>query len=891
MHKTIAHLLRPIATLALAVALAAPVALSAPAEAQLGRALPSPVSAAQLEGMLRDAGLPETTKDAALPLHEVYFKRFREFEDREIDPTLSKPRDSPFDLAASVDDARKEADLRRRAFQRAAQLDGQFVDELAAILTNRESWKMERVRAALSRRRSAAAAPSFGFGGRIFEYSLRSAPVLATVDEEAMTITNVALETYERELTRQLERYAEATFERIVRAAELRAEMGVKPAPEFPGGAVAGGDAGAADVGGGDVGGGDVGAQSASADEWFRQMQEVQKRAGEDVAKITARIRLLHREGLEQVMPYLRPNQARALRDHMIGALYPNLRAKSEFDAVFTTALAMRDKGELDKSRWQAVEAIADSNEAATRPIALDLMRSFDERAKDDSGGIMIVIGGEDSAMGEVGERIERLRKDLAALDATNAATLRASLGLPDAAPQTAREVERQGIAIGGPGGAEFAFSAQAVMVGVGGDGEMVVLSGDDMADGGMVFGSIGGGGGGRVPRPMTGDELDALAARAGFDKESRAMFDEVAARCTEARNAAEKELKPAAPQFEGMDGEGMSVTIGLAGEDGAILQAGDNGKLIEAIDTLEEKMFDELKAVAAADRAAEVEAARRARARVRMLPGETGAQAVDLVAIATQAQLAEAARARIAADLGAWDEGSVDAIRSMRRELKALESERDGILEQAMTEVIEDDGKGGRSVSRTMSVSGDLSDRLSQLETRIAATRTRVSDGNRRALDTMVAALDGDESSQRALRRGFLRAANPSVYRNARDLEPFFAKATALEGVTDAGKAAIAAMRAEWIEARESRCEDYVTEQDRAKEKVGDDPAAGMQQMQARMRERKKLREDLEQLEATIFRRLQEAVTTEVGAEKAKDIGELPARKRPQMPTIQFGG
>ena len=159
MHKTIAHLLRPIATLALAVALAAPVALSAPAEAQLGRALPSPVSAAQLEGMLRDAGLPETTKDAALPLHEVYFKRFREFEDREIDPTLSKPRDSPFDLAASVDDARKEADLRRRAFQRAAQLDGQFVDELAAILTNRESWKMERVRAALSRRRSAAAWP------------------------------------------------------------------------------------------------------------------------------------------------------------------------------------------------------------------------------------------------------------------------------------------------------------------------------------------------------------------------------------------------------------------------------------------------------------------------------------------------------------------------------------------------------------------------------------------------------------------------------------------------------------------------------------------------------------------------------------------------------------
>ena len=882
MHHTIAHLLRPIATLALAVALAAPVALSAPADAQLGRALPSPVSAAQLEGMLRDAGLPETTKDAALPLHEAYFERFREFEKREIDPTLAKPRESAFDLARSVDDARKEADLRRRAYQRAAQLDGQFVDELAAILPNRDAWKMERVRAALSRRRSAAVAPSFGFSGRTFEYSLRSAPVLATIDEEAMSITNVALETYERELTRQLERYAEATFDRIVRAAELREEMGVKPAPGMQEGDAAGGDAAAGEAAGDR-------AQSESVDEWFRQMREVQNRANEEVARITARIRLLHREGLEQTMPYLRPHQARALRDHMIGALYPNLRAKSEFDAVFTTALAMRDKGELDKPRWQAVEAIADSNEAATRPIALDLMRSFDERAKDDSGGVMIVIGGDESAMGEVGERIERLRKDLATLDAANAATLRASLGLADPSPQTAREVGREGIVLGGPGGGGVEFSAQAVMVG--GDGEMVVLSGEDLADGNMVFSAIGGPGGGRVPRPMNGDELDALATKLGFDKDSRPVFDEVAARCAEARNIAEKELASPAPQFEGLGGEGMSVTIQLAGEDGAVLSGGDNSKLLEAIDALEEKMFDELKAITANERSAAVDAARRARARVRLLPGETGPQAADLVAIAETAALADAARARIAGELTAWDEASVDAIRSMKRELKALETERSEILDKAMTEVVEDDGKGSTSVSRSVSIDGEASERLGALETRIASTRNRVASGNRRALDTMVAALDGDEAAQKALRRGFYRAANPSVYRNARDLEPFFAKALAIEGMSATGKATVGAMRAEWIEARESRCEDFVAAQDAAKAADGNDPAAGMRQMQVRMRERKKLREDLEQLESTIFRKLQEAVVIEVGAEKAKDLGELPTRKRPAMPMIEIGG
>ena len=55
-------------------------------------------------------------------------------------------------------------------------------------------------------------------------------------------------------------------------------------------------------------------------------------------------------------------------------------------------------------------------------------------------------------------------------------------------------------------------------------------------------------------------------------------------------------------------------------------------------------------------------------------------------------------------------------------------------------------------------------------------------------------------------------------------------------------------------------------------------------------MRERKKLREDLEQIESTCFRKLQEALIVDVGADKAKELGELPARKRPQMPMIQIG-
>ncbi|MEY5061836.1 MAG: hypothetical protein RIS45_1757, partial [Planctomycetota bacterium] len=225
MHPTFAALLRPIASLALAAALAAPVALAPEAHAQIGRQLPSPVSATQLEQMIRDAGLPETTKDVALPLHEAYFARFRDFEKRELDPLLSKPS-STFDLMRSVDDAKKEADLRRRAFQRAASLDNQLADEIEGVLPAEDAWRTRMLKAALSRRRAAALGSNFGFAGKPLEFSLRSAPVFATLDPDTRRMTGLALEVYEAELTRQLERYADAALARIVKAAEIREESG-----------------------------------------------------------------------------------------------------------------------------------------------------------------------------------------------------------------------------------------------------------------------------------------------------------------------------------------------------------------------------------------------------------------------------------------------------------------------------------------------------------------------------------------------------------------------------------------------------------------------------------------------------------------------------------------
>lgn len=885
MNRLLSNLLRPTATLALAVALAAPIALTTRADAQLGRQLPSPVSAAQLEIMLRFAGLPDTTKDAALPLHEAYFERFREFEKREVDPALARPNDSPFDLARSVDEARKEAELRRRVFQRAAQLDDQLADEIAAVLPENESWKSRRIRAALSRRRSAMLAPAFGTMGKSFEYSMRSAPVITQIDPDAANIVNTALETYEGELTRQLARYAEASFVRIVKAAEIREEMGIGATPAIP----------AEGEGKGEGKGEGEAKTTPPAEEWFAKMREAQHRANEDTAKIATRIRKLHREALDQVMPLVHPNQAMSLRDHLVAALYPMLRSKSEFNTVYAIAKAMNDKAELDRSKWRDVEDLSAAHDMATRAIVFEMMDAVDkmlEAGAGDSGMVMLFNSdGADEADAQKREKSDRLRNSLESLEASNAATLRATIGIAAPDSKTTAQLGREGIhgalegAMGQMAGVQIAM--------VGGDGEMVILSGDDfaMGEGPMMLGGLGlGGGGSSIPRPMTREEINALANKLGFEKDTRPMFDEIVARCAEARNIAEKELAPSAPILSTGDESGMSVTLTLSGEGGVSIGGGDNTKVIEAIEVAEETMFDELKAVVAADKTEANDAARRARARARLLIGESGMRGVDIVSVIERSDIPNAARAKIAADLKSWDENSVAAIRSMQAEVKDLTRQQDEAFAEATTETTVDDGQGGIQSTRGVNIDDELSERLGQIENRRSKSRERVAELNRQTVDTIIAALEGDVAVQKTVRRGFLHAANPSVYKGARDLEPYFTKAEAIAGLTANGKAAVNAVRAEWIEARETRCEEFIDAQEQASKQGGASGAAKeMQQIQNLTRERKKLRDDLEQVEATLFRKLQDVLMVDLGAEKAQELGELPVKKRSSMPSFQF--
>lgn len=870
MMTTLSLLRRSLATLILATALAAPLfAAASEAHAQFGPRLPSPVAATELEAMLKDAGADQATIARALPLHEAYFQSFRAFEEREVDASLKRADSATFGQPMSVEEARQNADLRRRIFARAAQIDGQLVEQLAAVLPADATAQVDALRNALARRRAVAAIPGSGFGKGAHTFDLRSAPVLASLDAETRAKIAPLFANYEQELTRQLDRLAEASFVRRVRAAEARIELGVGAMPDTSGE----GDPAAA-----------PGAEEA---EWFRKMQEVQRIANEESSQIDARIRKLHRDTLDTVSASLPPVAASGLRTYLVREVYPSSLVAGEFDAARKEAEALRAKGSLDDARWTEIVGIIEAHDNSMRADLDALLTKLDASA---AKGVneFALVGEQDPIVAEIASARDRCNQGIA----RDAAALRAALGQTAAAP---REAVAAGRAIDA---GEMAVMGGVQIAVMGGDGEAITLGADDLSDGGIVLGGMFGGGSDAVVKPMSGEELDRLAERLGFDADTRVVFDEIVARCVETRNEAEKAdeaKKPAAPAPE--EGGAISMTFTI-GEDGGIALGGsgpsDPRALAQAIETAEERMFDDLKAVADPSKADAAESARRARARTRLLVGERGAQTADIVAIVDSASLDASLRASIAEDVRSWDESSVAAVRAMRDEVVRAVDEREKLMEQASkSEETVQDGDQTR-IARAVQIDGALMEEMRRLDQRTRDARDKVITRNRSAIETLVAKLESNPAAATAVRRGFYRVLEPGAYRVPRDLEPFFAKASAIESLKPEARAKLDALRAEWIESREALCEGFAAEREKeraASKDGGPAGVVGIGSIAMNSQARKRLASDLEQLETTTFRKLREALVAEVGEEKAASIGELPAKKKRGAPAIQFGG
>ncbi len=844
------------------LALAAGVATAA--EAQLVQRLPSPVSAAEFEGMMRAARIDEAMREVALGLHDEYFKRFREFERNEVEPAMQGvARDlndrERFMQGASVEEAKREAELRRRLFRSAALLDGQLVDGLAGVLTAEQSLRAESMRNAMARRRALAAIPRFGMPRTAPEFDLRSTSAFESLSADERSRAQPSLDAYDLSLTQLLERMAEASLARGVRIAEARAAQAAN-APA----------AGAGENEAGETDGG----------EWWRRMREITRAADSDLREIDARIRRLHRDTLGEIEIALSPQTASALRADLVRGLYPTLLSDGPFDAARRRIESLRAAGRLSESQSAAVDAAIAAHDLVARPMLDGMMGLVDDLA---ANGLQPEISFGPEANDPEFERIQgvltRMGADLMQISTRDANELLAAAGLDRLVEGTGREMAAMPIEVFGGGDGAFEGGGVQVSVVIGGpDGEFTELSGDDLGDDMMGFGFAGlgslGGTSSVAPR-LDAKALDALATRLGLDGALRPLFDELVARAMEARNEAERAFaqatQPAQPE-----GEGAVMSFVIGGPSGESLDA--RLAFARAIDESEERLFDELRAVVAADKLLETESARRARARARLLAGETGAHAADFVAIVEGAALSDASRALLAGELRAWDESSVAALGAMRAAVTESERIQVEALEALTVEGDVTLPDGTTQMARTVELSEETSLRLSDAAKRASEARAAVADANRRTREALLSLVAADETAVKAVRRGIARAMTPAAYRMPRDLEPFFARAFAVEALPASTRGAIDALRAEWIESRESLCEAFVAASE--KPAATQSPAGiDMQTLSARTASRRKLRADLEQLEASVHRRLQETLLNEVGPGAAEAIGALPTR------------
>ncbi len=866
-----ARLCAPSAFAGLAIAAAVGAAgVTATADAQLVQRLPSPVSAAEFEEMMRAARIDDAMREVALGLHEEYFRRFREFERSEVEPAMkSVARDlndrERFMQGATVEEAKREAELRRRLFRSAAQLDGQLVDELTGVLTADQALRAESMRTAMARRRALAAIPRFGMPRAAPEFDLRATGSFAALSEDERTRAQPSLDAYDLSLTQLLERMADAALARGVRIAEARAAQAA--------------NAGAAEQPEGEAGETDGG-------EWWRRMREITRAAESELREIDAKLRRLHRDTLGEIEIALSPQAAYALRADLVRGLYPTIASDGPFDATRRRVESLRAAGKLGESQAAAADAAIAAHDLAARPMLDGMMGLVDELV---SNGLQSEISFGEEARDPELERIRgvlmRMGADLTELSNRDANELAAAVGLDQ---QVEREVRGMAVVpteVFGGGGGGFEGGGVQVSVVIGGpDGEFTELSGEDLGDDMMGLAFVGpgslGGASSVAPR-LDAKELDALAARLGLDGASRPLFDELVARAMEARNEAERAFaqatQPAQPE-----GEGAVMSFVIGGPSGESLDA--RLAFARAIDESEERLFDDFRAVVAADKLLEAESARRARARTRLLAGENGAHAADFVAIVGNAALSDASRALLAGELRAWDESSVAALEAMRAAITESERIQADALKAATVESEVTLPDGTTQMARTVEFSADTSTRLGEAAKRASEARAAVADANRRTREALLALVAGDEAAAKAVRRGVARAMTPAAYRIPRDLEPFFARALAVEALPASTRGTIDALRAEWIESRETLCEAFVA--------AGEEPAASqspagidVQKLGARTAARRKLRADLEQLEASVHRRLQETLLNEVGPGAADAVGPLPTRGAQRRP------
>lgn len=826
--------------------------LLAPIAAAQQREVPPPVPSTELITLLERAGLSNADATRAVAAHETYFERYRTFERAEVDRWLS---DRSANFAGNLmgggtaADVEKDVATRRRFIAAARQLDEQLVSEIAATLQPEQQSSADLLRDALARRRAWSVMRNFGSEGTN-PFSISDCPELATLTPEVRAQVQPMLAAYEQELTRLWDRALQTAIERPLRVAELRESRGMTP-PAMPTPAADGESPPEFD--------------QAAFEQYWKSMQALRNEAGAEADAARRKVKDLHRSTLAQVEAVLASADARALRRWVIHENYPFLmHDKGSPEPLFREAADLKKANKIDAATWASVETEQSSYDMEVRPVLDDMMKAQDATQR---GALTMMFGGEDGD-DVIGRLKLSERKDQ--IDARSVERMMAILGKQGEA-QTAQTAQQfSGIQVGAEFSVEFDGAIGTAILMVGDGQELIMISGDGL--GGGAFLSLGGGPDRRMARGMNRQEAEALVKQLGLTESERVVFDAV----FEDYAVQAREIDDSfTPKNQGEPPMGFAMMGASQSKLGALRSA------IEAVDAI---FFADLGVLCpSAATSGALASGQSARARALATLGEApSAISVDIAQAFTSASISAEGRAAALSSVKGWETDATAQLQARAHELDAIARERSLLEKQMQTETSETQEGDGTSQTISMSLTGDIAEKMQALEKRKTDISARMEKFNLAALDTICGAMAATDAQQ--LRCAWQRAAYPRVYDAGGSAEGIFNKALAMRELSAEQRVAVEVMAVEYLEAIERLAAEFIARPKSAASE-GIDAHGGFEQ--AAERDRKRLAADRDELNQSAVRRLKEAL----GEELAAKVGELSAKKkRPQM-QFQIGG
>jgi hypothetical protein len=729
---------------------------------------PDPLTSRQLDQFAERLGLDAVGRLELDPFHENYREQFRTLRDGRIEDYLKAGGGGGMGMFGRQRD-RSEIESRikeRKEILKAIErLDNQLLDQIQAHVDEAQQPNMASVKLAAERARAKGTVGGMFLGNADIDLAelLRKLPpeMIESMDEAATAEVQSAAREYEQKLTRLMSELADESIATPLAVHDAMAASGVTR-PEFKPDALP---------------------EPGAMDAYFEASSAARATAMKKQTKLRQDLAMLHHSFLRKLKPSLPDVAYREVRHQFYKRSYNEAWPDPKsVEPMFEQAIALESISADEKA---AITAARDSWRSSNDAVTGELVDAVDDFRKE-----WTFFSFDDSKWSDYQDRMKALHAKRDSVDEAGEQALRAIVGERLAAKRDDGGSGR----IGFPGG--FAVEGleisgeEGVMIfdGPGGEGGAIVLNmGGD-------FGSVGevDAGDAYLPGPISAKELNDAVERMQLTQDQKTIA-EVLHQDYQAGFRQILESDSALVQANA-----HRVFDPAAGEKFTPPDAQDIEKkyaarkaAFERIKRLDQEFFDgiapllsgaaQMEGLEKSKLARQRRVYNRSRGHSGMLmtmgpagPGSSKESSVDLVDVANALELTSEGTAAANAVLTTYEPAFIDALR--RRYETVIEEQKKIDIFHAKMMIPSDAGEvrveidGNTDEFKTMQIS----------QKRIGDAESAIASLNRRTVEDGLSKLE--ESDAKALKRGWQRAAYPSVFRDPRDAEPILIDAIKLE-------------------------------------------------------------------------------------------------------------